>query len=354
MRVRISGRATRPRQLSKAAFTLVELLVVIAIIGILIGLLLPAIQAAREAARRMQCQNHLKQMGVAMLNHHDAHKRFVSAGWSPYWGPDPDRGTGRKQPGGWPFQLLQYMEESNVARLGSDGDMNTITNTQKTGVTQMTQTPLSSFHCPSRRAAILYPYTSTSKPVYGKNMVTAVAKMDYAISGGQWWERVIHGGSYTTLQEGDAGANSNGLAAQFVSMPNWRWDGIAYQHSEINIAKITDGTSKTMMIGEKMMNSQYYENGQDFGDNEDMYQGSDIDSIRRTGNGQFQDDKFQRDTPMGVIVSLPSGFGSVHTEGAYFVFCDGGVHLVSYDIDPQIYARLGNKSDGELIPGDVF
>src|SRR5262245_56637338 len=101
-------RRTRP------AFTLVELLVVIAIIGVLVALLLPAVQAAREAARRMQCQNNLKQFGLAFQNHHDQIKHLPTDGWGFNYVGDPDMGFGTEQPGGWTFNILPYCEQKTV------------------------------------------------------------------------------------------------------------------------------------------------------------------------------------------------------------------------------------------------
>ena len=91
--------------LGKKGFTLVELLVVIAIIGMLIALLLPAVQAAREAARRMQCSNHMKQWGLALHNHHDAHNK-LPAGCSEFFYFVPLVGV--------TVHLLPYMEQQTV------------------------------------------------------------------------------------------------------------------------------------------------------------------------------------------------------------------------------------------------
>src|SRR5438477_3704731 len=108
MLARASERAIR------RGFTLVELLVVIAIIGVLVALLLPAVQSAREAARRMQCQNNLKQFGLAFQNHADTHKHLPTDGFGYGWVGDPDLGFGADQPGPWTFNILPYCEQKSI------------------------------------------------------------------------------------------------------------------------------------------------------------------------------------------------------------------------------------------------
>src|SRR5262245_26707721 len=112
-----SGVRDMKRVHPKAGFTLIELLVVIAIIAILIALLVPAVQKVREAASRTQCENHLKQLALAMHNCHDQWKHFPTGGWGWDWVPVPCRGTGIEQPGGYFWSVLPYIEKTELRNL---------------------------------------------------------------------------------------------------------------------------------------------------------------------------------------------------------------------------------------------
>jgi len=319
-------------------FTLVELLVVITIIGILIALLLPAVQAAREAARRLQCQNHLKQLGLAMLSHEEAHGFFPTGGWGWGWTGDPDRGTGREQPGGWTYPILPFLEQQALHDLGADGKPDEITDVQRDGALERDQTPLTMFICPSRRRPIVYPRPRNMLYANGRN-VDRAASLDYAANAGDCSPRFYWGPS-------DLGA---------ASSYDWNTSGvqdctgIALPHSEIGIAEIKDGTTNTYMLGEKYLSPDHYLDGWDNTDDFGVYEGFAHDMNRYcdyydTANGIG---RTPRQDQTGQL--LFNHFGSPHSGACNFVLCDGSVRPISYSIDPLTHSRLGNRKDGAAI-----
>lgn len=313
----------------KKGFTLVELLVVIAIIGMLVGLLLPAVQQAREAARQMQCNNHLRQIGLAAMNFESGNRKLPSCGWWWYFTGDPDCGTGKNQPGPWTYQLLPYLEQDALYQLGADGYSDKTSPDQMEGAKTRSEIPLPFWNCPSRRAPKAYQSSGASYPV-NANKITAGAKLDYA---------------------GNCGNSTAGVdkpetweAAMALNTSGWqdthgKSTGVIFSRSEVTFGMIRDGTSNTYMFAEKYLDPTYYETYGDAQDNETAYIGADLDVLRVATSGTlpFQDRlSFSKDS---------SRMGSAHAGSFGVALCDASVQRISYSIDPETHHCLGNRSD---------
>jgi len=313
-----------------AGFTLVELLVVITIIGILIALLLPAVQAARESARRMQCSNNLKQISLAMLNHESAHGHFPTGGWGGLWVGDPDRGFGTTQPGGWIYNILPYMEQEALHNMGT-GEEESV---KKAEALKVIKTPLAALHCPTRRKAELYPPAPDGLLMYNADEIDAQALNDYAANAGDYGGAFHHNGPASITAEPSH------------TWPSWmtKQTGISYLRSRVTVANVADGTSNTIMVGEKLVDPDHYLDTQTTCDNRSMYAGHNWDTLRWAAD----DFPPMQDRPG---VSGDDNFGSPHSGGFNAALCDGSVRVISYSIDLTTYNRLGNRKDG--LPVDV-
>ncbi|MEZ6072899.1 MAG: DUF1559 domain-containing protein [Pirellulales bacterium] len=315
----------------RQAFTLVELLVVIAIIGILIALLLPAVQAAREAARRSECKNHLKQIGLAFLLHDDTHGHMPSRGWGWAWVGDPDRGFGERQPAGWVYNILPYIEQQALHDLGAGQSVAA----KRALAGQVAMTPIATMNCPSRRSAIPYVafYSGGTFHAYNADAVPVHARSDYAVNAGT----TVHTLSGpTSLEQGDTTFDWKS-----ANIPYEQRNGLAYLRSQVRHGQITDGLSNTYCVGEKYLIPDHYTNGMNGADNTSMYQGYDWD-VNRWGNAT-PDRLPQQDRPGADNWTI---FGSPHAGGFNMVFCDGSVHQIPYSIDGEIHRRLTSRNDG--------
>ncbi len=314
-------------------FTLVELLVVITIIGILIALLLPAVQAAREAARKLQCGNHLKQLALGCLSHEQAHGFLPGAGWAYWWGGDPDRGFDRRQPGGWCYNVLPFIEEGPLHEIGAGLPLAQ----KKTAMVAVMQSSLSVFYCPSRREPILYP---TAYQIYNVATCSLTSRTDYAGNLG------TQPGSYYSLWNSGNGTNGD---PSFADNPGFQWPSVADYNgafvptSVVHITDIEDGASNTYLLGEKYLNPDHYNDGSEPADNNAQYQGYDWDNCRWTVQSGDTFSPPLQDAP-GWSDSVD--FGSPHAGSLNMAFCDGSVHAIGYTIDPTIHGHLCDRNDG--------
>jgi prepilin-type N-terminal cleavage/methylation domain-containing protein len=362
-RLRSSSAPLSRRRSRLTGFTLVELLVVIAIIGILIALLLPAVQAARESGRRFQCENNLKQLGLAGQSHLNIQKTFPSGGWGWHWVGDPDRGFGINQPGGWTYSLLGFVEGKGIRDMGRGMQAGTGAGRKYTALAQMQINTTSTFVCPSRRGVTVGPIGDNAlwNVDTALSGVIGAARSDYAGNGGTAPPDIDGGppaGSDTIAFD---------LAAYFrgPTLPNWKLNnGVIFNGSTVTVRKIPDGLTKTYLIGEKALQPQHYDPGfnsdrnlRNYGDDQSLYQGYDYDTIRWGGNSTMI-------SAASVTTYLPvhdqnhpedvnrwgvTNFGSAHQSGCYFVMCDGSVQTVSYSINPLVHWKLANRNDGNQV-----
>ncbi len=341
------------RSSGKSGFTLVELLVVITIIGILIALLLPAVQAAREAARRVQCQNHLKQLALASLHHEEALGFYPTGGWGWAWEGDPDCGTDVKQPGGGMDNILPYLEEQALHDIGAG----TPWSEKLISRAMLCATPLTMMNCPTRRTLTLFPYYPVSG-TYGNEKYNMsppapfLARGDYAFNAGSQYYCNIYPGPDSLAQGDDpryAWPNVSTDAPGSVDIVN-RHTGISYQRSKIRAAQVTDGTSNTYLLGEKYLDPDYYATGSDWTDNSNLFTGYENDNYRCTyynHEAPSQSKTPMQDTPGWYYNDgYSAAFGSAHAIGLNMAFCDGSVRMINYSIDALIHSYLGDRADG--------
>jgi len=333
----------------RAGFTLVELLVVITIIGILIALLLPAVQSAREAARMAQCKNNLKQIGLGMLQHEEAHGHFPSGGWGWSWaGGDPDRGFGLKQYGGWIYNILPYVEQQALHDLAAGG-----TDAEKFAAAGQIRnvTPLALLHCPSRRRAVAFPNpTWKSWGHYGATRMQTNARTDYCAHATSTHAQ----NSASKAAHGEPKSLAQGDSSSF----NWRdfsdHTGVVYVRSMVRVADVRDGMSNTYMVGEKYLNPDHYYTGRDFGDNHVYCMGHNNDVVRWTYYNPSNPAANLTPRQDRAGFADAKRFGSPHAGGCNFVFGDGSVHTISYSIDPLTHSYLGNRRDGRPVDDSKF
>ncbi len=330
-------------------FTLVELLVVIAIIGILVALLLPAVQAAREAARRAQCQNNMKNLSLAVLNYESTNNVFPV-------GMKFD-GTGRfarieqfraiKE--GWSVLVLPYMEEQSLydqfdlslpiggGRLSQGQSVANWQNIQARG------TPISSFACPSDPENTVL-YNGGSDTAYGDNW----ARGNYAANTGL---NFIYGTADGTTANYNAGPDSAGWKGHETS---YLRRGVFGVNTSVTLSQITDGTSKTMMLGEIRSGFKEIDHrgtwafahaggnllaahgggGDDNGPNACFDNADDVPPNSVDCRG----DDYEQSQVVCMTCFQGSGMAqatsrSTHTGGVFIANCDGSVSFISDDIE---------------------
>lgn len=310
----------------RRGFTLIELLVVIAIIAILIALLLPAVQQAREAARRTQCKNNLKQLGLAFHNYHDVHRVFPSSWTRSSRHPSDDSAWS------WGVMILPFLDQSPLYNHLSPNSPQSFQEALNTAaMVTVLQAVLPSYRCPSSSA----PDLNSERPMLPGVMDLQVSLSNYV---------------------GSMGVRGDGTS-----------HGLIYQNSSVRLRDITDGTSNTLLVGERA-----------FGDiagtgihGASIWSGASDSTSCGFSLPSDCSNAFHSMTRVAMNSGRELHAGSVdydthrcfssrHEGGAQFLMCDGAVRLISENVDSRaddlndvatwgIYQLLSERDDGQVI-----
>jgi prepilin-type N-terminal cleavage/methylation domain-containing protein/prepilin-type processing-associated H-X9-DG protein len=299
----------------RRAFTLIELLVVIAIIAVLIGLLLPGVQKAREAAFRTQCQNNLKQIGLGMLNYASVWGGNLPTNGD--WG-SPGNPYGYPE-ASWAVQILPYIEQDPLyqqanSQYASSGPP------ASWWIYGISQNEVKTYECPSRPVRVVAVSWESGAFFQG----------DYAGAFTDW-------GSWGTVPEHGAIVHSGSGTSPM---------------SPISVTQITDGTSNTLLIGEKGIPTDFYS-----GLTWSNYAWWDYPSWGTGwGWGSMRTNQL---TPEHDVASTKDGsivlrFGSAHDTGMNAVFCDGSLHHIPFSVSSTIFMAVCQRDDGLTVDDTDF
>lgn len=304
----------------RLGFTVLELLVVIAIIGILAGILLPAVANVRGASRRIQCINNLKQLSLAAQLHENSHGHLPSGGWGSHWVGIRDRGNGTRQPGGWAYSILPFVEGGNVQNLApTSAEVGTSISSEFYANNHINLT------CPSKLAwgeDVTY-----SNKIWNAELGTS-SPSDYAMNAGTQPRGSEYPGP-VSLSLGDSSSFAWPSMDQF--------DGVCGVRSKTRIRDIMDGTSNVFLFGEKFVRRSTGTLG---GDDRSPWVGFSLSSVRYVFFPIFVDGD-----PHGDAQS----FGTSHGTVVPMSFCDGSVHNLSITTDLEVLKSQARRADGGII-----